>query len=50
MVDPTLGIDVPQRLNAIKISPDGKLLAAGSDTGEVLIIKIFLVNYCITDS
>jgi len=35
MVEPTVAIDAPQRLNAIKISPDGKLLAAGSDSGEV---------------
>jgi WD40 repeat protein len=36
VVEPTQSIETGQRLNAIKISPDGRLLACGSDTGEVI--------------
>jgi len=28
-------------MNAVKISPDGKYMAAGSDTGELIIISVF---------
>jgi hypothetical protein len=35
VVEPVDVIDTGIKLNTIQISPDGKLLAAGSDSGEV---------------
>ena len=44
MIEPVLQIESGFKLNTIEISPDGKLLGAGTDNGDVGINKLIFFS------
>jgi protein-disulfide isomerase len=45
VVEPVEQIETGFKLNSIEISPDGKLLAAGNDNGDVAILIYLNVSW-----